>query len=65
MAEVVIDSTSNDYGPRLDALLMPGLVMTYPPDAGRPEGARNESQRWQSSLPLNIAEMPERLQLTG
>ncbi len=39
IAECVLDSTSNDYEPRLDALLMPGLTICYPPDAGMPVAA--------------------------
>lgn len=65
IAEVVIDSTSNDYAPRLDALLMPELAMTYPPDGGTPAAVPNQTNRWQSSLPLNIPEMPRRLQLAS
>jgi hypothetical protein len=61
IAEVILDSTSNDFQPCLDALLMPGLVMTYPPDVGNPVATELEPGRWQSCLPLNIAEMPRRL----
>jgi hypothetical protein len=65
IAEVILDSTSNDFQPRLDALLMPGFVMTYPPDVGNPVATELDPGRWQSSLPLNIAEMPRRLQLAS
>lgn len=65
IAEVILDSTSNDFRPRFDALLMPGLAITYPPDGGSPQAVPMGVGLWQSSLPLNIPEVPRRVRLAS
>jgi len=50
LAEAVFDSTSNDFDPRLDALLLPGLASCYPPDQGEMVAAEIDDDLWASSL---------------
>jgi hypothetical protein len=50
VAEILYDSTSHDRVPRRDAVLLPGMVMTYPPDEGTPAWERTGIGRWRSSL---------------
>jgi hypothetical protein len=49
VAEVLLDSTSHDLEPRIDALVMPGVAVTYPP-GGVAEHAPNTLGRWESLL---------------
>jgi hypothetical protein len=65
IAEFVVDSTSNDFRPRHDALLMPGVAITYPPDGAQLTAVPMGFELWQSSMPLNIPEVPRRVQLAS
>lgn len=62
LAEVVFDSTSNDYEPRVDALLMPTLAITYPPDYGEPLAVAMGAGCWGSCLPVAVPDIPGELQ---
>jgi hypothetical protein len=64
-AEILFDSTSTDFQPRMDALLMPELCMVYPPDHGTPTGVRISSRFWTSSLPPGVQEIPDHLRQTA
>jgi hypothetical protein len=57
LAELVLDSTSSDFVPRLDGLLMPTLGMAYPPDGAKPVWTSASPGAWKTSLP-NIPELP-------
>ena len=35
VAEVLVDSTSSDLSPRIDVIVLPGLVAAFPPDSGK------------------------------
>lgn len=50
VAECVFDSTSNDRSPRQDAISLPGLTATFPPDGGRPSAVTTASEPWSSQL---------------
>jgi hypothetical protein len=60
VAEVLFDSTSSDSTPRHDALLMPALAMTYPPDGGDVQWVETDGTAWRSVLP-SIPELPVHL----
>ena len=50
VAEVLVDSTSSDLAPRVDLLALPGLVVAYPPDEGRPVAEEAGMAPWRSLL---------------
>jgi hypothetical protein len=60
VGEVFFDLTSSDSTPRPDALLMPALAMTYPPDGGEVEWVGTDGAAWRSVLP-SIPELPAHL----
>jgi hypothetical protein len=53
VAEVVFDSTSSDEVPRLDAVSLPGVTLTFPPDDGKRESARADAGPWRSHLDVS------------
>ena len=50
VAECVFDSTSNDRTPRQDAISLPRLTATFPPDGGRPSAVTVSPELWASQL---------------
>jgi hypothetical protein len=52
VAEIVFDSTSSDRVPRMDAVSLPGITQTFPPDDGTRVSARVSTLTWRSHLEL-------------
>lgn len=50
IAECVFDSTSSDRSPRLDAISLPGISVTFPPDGAKREAAIGGMTPWNSQL---------------
>lgn len=55
VAEIVFDSTSSDEVPRLDAVSLPGVTQTFPPDDGKRENVRAGTVAWRSHLDVRTA----------
>jgi hypothetical protein len=51
IAEAVFDATSHDFEPRLAALLLPGVVVSYPPDHGTPTHQLVPIKLWRTGVP--------------
>ena len=52
VAEFVFDSTSSDHGPSFNAVSMPGLTTTVPPDVGKREVGVAPPGPWTSQLDI-------------